>query len=136
MKNLLFITFSLLCFSLQAQLNTASALKLSPAPDGIAKMAWEQESFDFGSLNVGDEASYTFIVKNTGDADLELTSVKPSCSCTVADYTKTAIAPGETGFVTASYSTKKVGVFSKTVTVQTNAETGPIVLRLRGEVSN
>jgi len=135
MKDLLLIAFTLFCFTAQAQLNTASALKLSPEKKGTANMSWELESYDFGSLEVGEDATYTFVVKNTGDADLELTNVKPSCSCTVADYTKTAIAPGETGFVTASYKTAKEGVFSKTVTVQTNTELGPIVLRLRGEVA-
>ncbi|MEL7534482.1 MAG: DUF1573 domain-containing protein [Bacteroidota bacterium] len=135
MKNLLLIALSLLCITAQAQLNTATALKLSPEKKGTVAMSWEQESHDFGSLTIGADATYTFIVKNTGDADLELTSVKPSCSCTVANYTKTPIAPGETGFVTANYKTTKAGVFSKTVTVQTNAEQGPIVLRLRGEVA-
>ncbi len=135
MKNLLLITLSFLCITAQAQLNTATALKLSPEKKGTAAMSWEEESYDFGSLEIGADATHTFIVKNTGDADLELTSVKPSCSCTVADYTKTAIAPGETGFVTASYKTSKAGIFSKTVTVQTNTEQGPMVLRLRGEVA-
>ncbi|MFK7923674.1 MAG: DUF1573 domain-containing protein [Bacteroidia bacterium] len=136
MKNLLLIAFCLLTVAAQAQLSNASVLNFSPEKKGMAKMAWAQESHDFGSLQIGDEATYTFEVTNTGDADLELTSVKPSCSCTVADYTKTAIAPGETGYVTASYATKKAGVFSKTVTVQTNTEAGPIVLKLRGEVAN
>lgn len=136
MKFTLFFTFCI-CFSfvqLAAQNASSTRLSLSPAPTGTAAMKWEAERHNFGQVQLGDTLTHTFIVTNTGTAPLQLNSVKPGCSCTVADYSKEPIAPGETGFVTASYTAKREGRFVKSVTIQTNTELGSMALFLNGEV--
>jgi hypothetical protein len=65
---------------------------------------------------------------------LVITSVQASCGCTVTKYTKEAITPGSSGFVTATYNAAHVGVFTKTVTVNANTEGGPVLLTIKGEV--
>ncbi len=134
MKTILWGFALLLSLPLSAQIQSGMSLNLEPAPTAQAAMTWETTTADLGRVHKGAEASYTFTVLNAGKVALELQSVKPSCSCTVTDYTKTPIAPGESGTVTASYAAKSTGYFNKTLTVQTNTEAGTIVLRIRGEV--
>jgi Protein of unknown function (DUF1573) len=68
---------------------------------------WLDSSVDFGSRKMGDLVAITFTCKNTGDKPLYLYNVHPSCGCTVADYTKEPIAPGQEGKINAQFDTKK-----------------------------
>jgi len=99
-----------------------------------AKATWEQNQHNFGEIPYGEPVSYMFVVKNTGETPLVIKRVKPSCSCSVAEYTEDPIAPGKTGFVKATYKANSTGVFSKTITVTTNEENPNTILRMRGEV--
>ena len=55
---------------------------------------------DYGTIAKGEKLDWSFLVKNTGDSDLQIIAAKPGCGCTVADFDK-VIKPGETGKVTA-----------------------------------
>src|SRR5690349_8556368 len=59
---------------------------------------------DAGTVSKGDKISHDFLIKNEGDADLEILNVQPACGCTVAEFDKT-IAPGQTGKVHAVVDT-------------------------------
>ena len=61
-------------------------------------------------------------------------SHQASCGCTVTKYSKDPISPGSSGYVTATYNAAKVGVFTKTVTVNANTDGNPVVLTIKGEV--
>lgn len=109
-----------------------------PSEDKLTTVAYEEETFDFGKMKVDDNFSHKFILKNTGTEDLMIVNVKPSCSCTASDWTKTPIAPGESGYVIAEYKPKPdyKGFFSKTVTVTTNTDPKMKVLKFTGEIVN
>ena len=80
---------------------------------------------DFGTVAKGEKINYSFEVKNTGTADLEIISAKPTCGCTVADFDK-IIKPGAVGKVTASVDTTAfAGPISKSVTLETNDPNTP-----------
>ncbi len=80
---------------------------------------------DVGAVNKGERASYEFTVKNEGDQVLEITQVKPSCGCTVAEYDKT-VKPGGTGKITAVVDTTNFkGPIAKAVKVFTNDPINP-----------
>jgi Protein of unknown function (DUF1573) len=80
---------------------------------------------DYGTVPKGDKLDWAFVVKNTGDADLQIISAKPGCGCTVADFDK-VIKPGETGKVTAHVDTTNfAGPIAKTVTVESNDPNTP-----------
>lgn len=96
--------------------------------------AWETTTHNFGKIEKGIPAEHLFNFTNEGDVPLIISSVKASCGCTVANYTKTPIPVGGKGFVSARYNAAKVGAFSKTVTVMANTGTEAIVLKLNGEV--
>jgi hypothetical protein len=99
-----------------------------------AAFKWVETSFDFGKIPAGTPASHEFTFTNTGDTPLVISSVKASCGCTVAAYSKDSIAPGAKGFVKATYNAANVGLFTKTVTVNANTQEGVVVLTIRGEV--
>ncbi len=80
---------------------------------------------DYGTIPKGEKLDWAFVVKNTGDADLQIIAAKPGCGCTVADFDK-VIKPGQTGKVTAHVDTAAfAGPIAKTVTLETNDPTTP-----------
>lgn len=80
---------------------------------------------DFDIVPKGDVIQHEFLIKNEGDAPLEITDVKPACGCTVARYDKT-IAPGATGKVSAKVKTSDfAGPISKSIAVFTNDNNNP-----------
>ena len=90
---------------------------------------------DFGTFpEEKGKVTCTFVFQNVGKSDLVLQKVRASCGCTTPNWTKTPIAPGDTGFVTATYNASgRPGAFSKTITVTSNAE-GQQRLQIAGEV--
>ena len=100
-----------------------------------AVFSWEKMAHDFGQIEQNKPVTATFAFENTGDTPLLIVSTKGSCGCTVSEYTKGEILPGSYGEVTATYNAKKVGAFTKTVTVNANTADGPITLRIKGEVT-
>ena len=78
--------------------------------------------YDGGKVAKGEMINATFNVKNTGESPLILSDVKGSCSCTVADWSKDPIAPGETGYIKAQVDTKNFsyGPVTRSITVLTN----------------
>ncbi|MEA2491175.1 MAG: hypothetical protein QOH21_2967 [Acidobacteriota bacterium] len=80
---------------------------------------------DFGTVPKGQKLDWSFMVKNTGDADLEIIAARPTCGCTVADFDK-VIKPGQTGKVTAHVDTTNfAGPIAKAVTLETNDPAAP-----------
>jgi hypothetical protein len=104
---------------------------------------FDDTTIDFGTIKEeGGKASRKFEFTNTGDKDLLLVSVKPGCGCTAADYTKTAVAPGQKGFIQATYDPyNRPGNFHKNIKVTTNEEKftdasseSPHVIYIKGNV--
>jgi hypothetical protein len=94
-----------------------------PAPPPAPKQSvikWDQEMHDFGDIPKGIPATYEFTFTNNTKETILITSVKPACGCTAANYTKTPIKPGEKGTVEATFNAASVAPFQKSVTVMTN----------------
>jgi hypothetical protein len=97
------------------------AQKAKPAIDIAQKIQ------DFGTVSKGDVIKATFEVKNTGTAPLEITQVRPTCGCTVADFDKT-VAPGGTGKIQAQVNTAAFsGPITKAILVFSNDPDNPQV---------
>ena len=99
------------------------------------KAVFDKQEHEFGVVLWKHPVTATFQVKNDGDKPLVISNVTTSCGCTVADWTKTPIAPGQTGTVSSTFDAKALGHFHKSVGVYCNAETKPVYLWLSGEVS-
>jgi hypothetical protein len=94
-----------------------------PAPPPAPKQSvvkWDQEMHDFGDIPKGIPATYEFSFTNNTKETIIITSVKPACGCTAANYTKTPIKPGEKGMVAATFNAASPAPFQKSVTVMTN----------------
>jgi hypothetical protein len=100
-------------------------------PEGpLPVINFETTDHDFGTITEGQKVTYTYKVKNTGEAPLLIQSAQPSCGCTVPTFSKDPIPAGGTGFVTAEFdSSGKPGINNKTITVTAN--TWPKVTTLR-----
>ncbi|RLZ09754.1 DUF1573 domain-containing protein [Faecalibacter macacae] len=79
------------------------------------------ENIEFGDVKLGTNVTSVIKVTNSGKEPLVIKSVVGSCGCTVPEYPKTPIAPGETADIKVNYSVGSVpGVFNKTVTITSN----------------
>jgi hypothetical protein len=99
--------------------------KKSEAAEKAPRLTIIEPVKDYGTIPKGEKLDWSFLVKNTGDSDLQIIAAKPGCGCTVADFDK-VIKPGETGKVTAHVDTTAfAGPIAKTVTLETNDPTTP-----------
>ena len=106
------------------------------APTGPKTViSFNEEAFDFGTIPEGEVVEHTFKFKNTGKEPLTISNAKGSCGCTVPDYPKTPIMPGETAQIEIRYDTKRLGLINKSVTITTNQEGDPIVLKVKGKIN-
>lgn len=100
-----------------------------------AKIEFKKETHDYGTVKFGENGDCTFEFKNTGNEPLIISNAKGSCGCTVPDWPKEPIAPGETGKITVHYDTQRAGAINKSVTINSNAINEPIkVIRIKGNV--
>jgi hypothetical protein len=106
---------------------TATAVTESP-------IKWNETKHDFGQLELNKPGTVVFTFKNTGDKPVVISAARSSCGCTVAEYTKEPVKPGEEGQVKATYNSAREGNFSKSVTVTFDGITDPVVLSLKGTV--
>jgi hypothetical protein len=97
---------------------------------------FEQETIDYGKIIKGSEGERTFVFTNIGDAPLIIQSIKSSCGCTVPKKPENPIMPGEKGEIKVSYDTKRIGGFSKQITILSNAITARKIVKIKGFVSN
>src|ERR1051326_4297442 len=103
----------------------ASAAAESQSDEKAPRLTIVEPVKDYGTVPKGDKLEWAFLVKNTGDADLQIIAAKPGCGCTVADFDK-VIKPGATGKVTAHVDTTAfAGPISKSVTLETNDPNTP-----------
>jgi hypothetical protein len=109
--------------------------------DGVADMEnlpafeFETETHDFGRISQGEKVSFVFKFKNAGKRDLIISGQKATCGCTVADYPKEPIKPGESGAITVSFDSEgKRGMNTKTVTLTANTQPNTKVLTIKAEV--
>jgi Protein of unknown function (DUF1573) len=84
--------------------------------DDVAKFA--TETIDQGKLKQNNPEEVKFIVTNISKEPLIIEQANPTCGCTIGDYTKTPIAPGATGYVSAKFNAANPGHFTKTLTVK------------------
>ena len=71
---------------------------------GTAEITFEKTSYNFGSFSESSpKVTCKFKFKNTGDGPLVIHQAIASCGCTVPQYPKEPIKPGESGEVTVTY---------------------------------
>lgn len=92
----------------------------TPKVDG-AGMVFVNETIDYGTVAHNADGKREFVFTNNGNKPLIITNTQGSCGCTVPTTPKEPIAPGAKGIIGVKYATDRVGPFTKTVTVTSNA---------------
>lgn len=95
---------------------------------------FETETIDYGKIDKDSDGERVFVFTNVGNAPLVIEKVKGSCGCTVPTKPEKPIMPGEKGEIKVKYATNRVGGFSKTVTITSNATEPRKVVRIKGIV--
>ena len=102
----------------------------------IAKVEFDKEFHDFGTIKEGEIVVTEFIVKNVGDSDLLIHEAKGSCGCTVPKPPKEPIKPGASAPIKVSFDSKgKPGSQEKTVTLTTNTQNGHEMFKIKANVT-
>lgn len=96
---------------------------------------FENTTHDYGTIVQASDGSCEFKFTNKGKAPIVLNDVKASCGCTVPEWTRTPVNPGEKGIIKVTYNTNNVGAFNKSITVNSNAKNSPVVLSIKGIVT-
>jgi hypothetical protein len=97
---------------------------------------FEKESINYGKINKGSDGERVFTFTNIGDAPIIIQNVQSSCGCTIPEKPEKPIMPGEKGEIKVSYDTKRVGGFSKQITILSNAKIARKTLKIKGFVNN
>ncbi len=92
------------------------------------------ETIDYGTIEQGSNGLREFNFTNIGKSALVISEAKQSCGCTVPTPPKEPIKPEESSVIKVKYDTKRLGAFSKTVIIYSNAKRAEITLRIKGNV--
>jgi hypothetical protein len=100
-----------------------------------ATIDFESKVVDYGVIEHNADGKRKFVFTNNGTDPLIIKNAKGSCGCTVPTWPREPIAPGETAEIGVKYATNRVGKFTKTITLTTNASKKPTILTIKGEVN-
>jgi hypothetical protein len=116
--------------------NPATAENPNAENENATEITFEQNMYDFGTINEGDLVKHKFKFKNTGKMPLLITNASASCGCTVPNWPKEPIAPGQGGEIDVTFDSQgKPNHAEKTVTVVANTIPANTVLLIKGEVT-
>jgi len=105
-----------------------------PANPDAAEISFDTVVHNFGTIQQGGNGTWDFKFSNSGKTPLIISKAKGSCGCTVPSWPKEPIKAGETSTIRVTYDTKRIGSFTKTVTITSNAKTASKVITIKGKV--
>lgn len=98
-----------------------------------AAITFKTLTIERNNIAYGADETFTFTFKNTGKEPVIISNVQTSCGCTTAKKPEAPVAPKKSADISVKYDTKRVGQFTKTITVTSNVSE-PIVLTIKGTV--
>lgn len=137
MKNLIFISlvfFSLSATTVAQEKKGETTQKEQQVNKKAPVITFEKTVHNYGTIKKGANGQCEFTFKNTGKEPLVLTNAKASCGCTVPSWPKEPIKKGQSATIKVKYNTNRIGNFSKSITVTSNATNSTVVLRIKGKV--
>lgn len=115
--------------------NPATAENPTQTTAEFAVMEFKSTFFDFGDILENQKVETTYEFKNTGKVDLLISSCTAMCGCTVPEWPREPIKPGESGKIKVVFdSAGKSGENNKKVTVTANIKDKTIELSFRAKV--
>jgi len=111
-----------------------TASKKEPAGP-VTTMVFAETDHDFGTISQDSENTKVFEFTNTGTEPLIIENAKGSCGCTVPEYPKEPIPPGEKGEIKVVYKPgKQKNAQTKNVTITANTLPEKSVLTIKANV--
>lgn len=95
----------------------------------VAKMEFESIIFDFGEVDEGAVVKHDFKFVNTGKVPLVIQNAHSTCGCTIPDWPKDVIAPGQSSVIKVEFNTKGKSEFQEKPVIIT-ANTYPSVTKV------
>ncbi len=126
MKKMILMTLMLVC---------GITLSMAQKP---AQIKFDQTTHNFGSFSESNpKVTCTFTYTNVGEQPLVVNQAIASCGCTVPEYTKTPVQPGEKGEIKVTYNGagKFPGHFKKSITIRTNGAVEMTRLYIEGDMT-
>jgi hypothetical protein len=111
-----------------------SLIKLDASLVDNAEMTFKYTDHNFGSVASGSDVSYDFEFINTGKEPIVINNVSTSCGCTTPSWPREPIPSKGRAIIKVKYDSNRIGNFSKTITVYSNAKNSPVVLSIKGSV--
>jgi hypothetical protein len=103
--------------------------------DELPAITFEKDFHDFGRLHTGEKVTYSFRFRNTGKSLLLISNVSTSCGCTVSNFSKQPVKPGEESTIDVSFDSEgRRGLQNKTISVFTNTQPPTTILRIQALV--
>ncbi len=115
--------------------------KVEPQPEvqaNLTSMLFEEYKHDFGNVPKEGPNEHVFKFTNTGDNPLTIKNASASCGCTVPNWPKEPIMPGDGGEIKVVFTPKENQAgkpVTKTVTVMANVEGGSQQLNITAQVA-
>lgn len=103
----------------------------------MAKIEFQEKSFNFGDMMQGEIVTHTFRFKNTGDKNLIIKRIESSCGCTAAKYDKKPIPPGEESDIEVEFNSEgRFGKQLKVITIFANIPQQTTELNIIANIKN
>lgn len=111
------------------------SIAMTGYPEQYPVFSVADTTFDFGNIQEGDTVQFNFRFKNTGSQPLIINGASSTCGCTIPDYPKKPIAPGQEGIVKVVFNSEgKMGKQFKPVFLEANTMPSHFVLSISGNV--
>ena len=142
MKRIVILLLALLmvsCGDDESKINTSLVNNPASATEGANKKEPKIEfsvlEHDFGKIIQGEQVSYTYKFKNTGNAPLIISAVEKTCGCTDTKFPKEPVKPGGEGSISITYDSKgHKGFQNKRVIVKANTNPSETILKFKAQV--
>ncbi|MFT4761718.1 MAG: hypothetical protein ACI9XO_004444 [Paraglaciecola sp.] len=136
MKKILFLAVFALFATISFAQDGGGAIEATPSETQTTgpTMTFQSTEIDYGTIEQHADPLRVFHFSNTGTEPLVIKHAKGSCGCTVPSYPKEPILPGEAAVIEVRYDTKRIGPFTKSITLTTNESSETHKLRIKGKV--
>ena len=108
-------------------------INISTAQNGPT-MDFDSTTIDYGVIEQNADPYRVFKFTNNGSKPLIIKHAKGSCGCTIPQWEKEPIMPGKESEIKVRYDTKRIGKFTKRITLITNVNEEPFTLTIKGDV--
>ncbi|MBK9254081.1 MAG: DUF1573 domain-containing protein [Saprospiraceae bacterium] len=99
-----------------------------------AVMTFESLTVDYGTIAQNSEPLRVVKFTNTGTDPLLIKNARGSCGCTVPNWPKEPVLPGQSSVIEVRYDTNRVGKINKSITITTNEGSDSHILQVVGEI--